>query len=355
MICEGVIKMRIIFFLQLLLLTSSINLQNNAPFEQRQYQKRFESINTMTEAKEAGYEQVGFITGYFADAGIKDECTVYAAINRHYGRVALFFTNADEKVLHKTENLECNNFFIGLHQPNADIAAISARDINGDGLDEILIISLCLNEGARFKIGDIIFQNASAFYRDWRISDKINRFDMNKDIEMMTSFVRDGHSAEFLYSAATLEELINGGFQPLADQSFETDFEKFGAVEVVPGFYSMGWQHIFIMYLVNGDGQVVWNFQCMRGYDNFSRMTGISFKDVDGDGWADLSVLIEYMSPDDDNRSYATNDFSIYYQRDGYFFEDKDFHKAFCKDMTGEEAMSDIVRAAQEFWGWQAG
>jgi len=145
---------------------------------------------------------------------------------------------------------------------------------------------------------------------------------------------------------------LNGGFVPLPDQTFDADFEKFGSVRVIPGTYTMGGVHIFILYLVDNNGQIVWNFQCMRGYDSFNRMTGISFKDVDGDGWADLSVLAVYDMSDDDDNTQIVTDFSIYYQRDGFFFEDTDFHSGYLKSLAENGTMGDIVQAARNYWGW---
>ncbi len=53
----------------------------------------------------------------------------------------------------------------------------------------------------------MLFQNEHGFYRDWRLSDKINRFGMNKSIRFIESFLVDGYSTEFLYTASTLDEL----------------------------------------------------------------------------------------------------------------------------------------------------
>lgn len=320
-----------------------------------QYLADFAAIRTLAQAEAAGYEITGtnHIIENFPAACIGGECTVYPMINRLFGRVALFFADADGNVLYKTENLECNYFFEGtLYQPNIDIASISVRDINEDGLSDFLLLVRCIDDGRKFKIGDIVYQSQDTFYRDWRISDKINRFCMNKDTDMMAAFAHDGQSAEFLYRAATLTELIDGGFELLTDQTFNAEFEKFGTVRVITGEYQMGVHYIFIIYLVNSDGQIVWNFQGMRDYDNFSWMSGISFKDVDGDGWADLSILANYKSFDENNETYDATDFSIYYQRDGYFFEDQDFHEAFLPKLTGTEVMDDIVQAARKYWGW---
>ncbi len=343
-----------VFVLVFLSIMSAGGFNTNAS-EYEDYFLRLKSVNTIADAVKAGYEisSITLKSSDFALSEMYDECVIYPAINSKFGRLALFIADEKGNVLYKTEDIECNYFFKGyINQPNIAIAAIAIRDINDDGLQDILIVSRCYADGIKFKIGDILFQGDDGFYRDWRISDKINRFSMNKDLDMMTAFVRDKQSAEFLYSASTLQELTNSGFVPLADQTFYADFEKFGTVRVVPGIYTMGGHHIFIIYLVNSDGSIIWNFQCMRNYDNFSTMTGISFKDVDGDGWSDLSVLAKYKFLGDDNQTYSATDFSIYYQRNGYFFEDKDFHDSFFKELTGKEVMDDIVQAARRYWGW---
>ncbi len=325
------------------------------------YLAGFNSITTLADVAAGGYITLDtmYITDSFSlNNGSSDEineCAVYAAVHSELGRAALFFADTDGSIIYKTEDLECNYFQKGsLYQPNIAIAAIDTRDVNHDGFMDILLITRCTYNGVKFKIGDIVFHNANSdgFYRDWRVSDKINRFSMNKDINMMAAFAGGGQSSEFLYRAATMDELMKGDFKPLIYQTFDADFEKFGTVQVVPGTYKMGSHYIFILYLVDGEGRVLWNFQAMRGYDNFSHMTGISFKDVDGDGWADLSVLADYINLDDNNDSYPVTDFSIYYQRDGYFFEDTDFHNAFVGKLTGRETMDDVVQAARKYWGW---
>jgi hypothetical protein len=325
------------------------------------YLARFNSITTLADVAAGGYitlDTTHIIDSFSLNNGSSgeiNEFTVYAAVHSELGRAALFFANTDGNIIYKSEDLECNYFQKGLlYQPNIAIDAIGTRDVNHDGLMDILLITRCLYDGVKFKIGDILFQNANSdgFYMDWRVSDKINRFSMNKDIDMMAAFASGGQSSEFLYSAATMDELMEGDFKPLKYQTFDADFEKFGTVQVVPGTYKMGSHYIFILYLVDGEGRVLWNFQAMRDYDNFSQMLGISFKDVDGDGWADLSVFADYINLDDNNDSYAVTDFSIYYQRDGYFFEDTDFHNAFVSKLTGSETMDDVVQAARKYWGW---
>ncbi len=345
----------VLFFLAILFMNKVNTTASDYVYDYEAYSTRLEAINTIADAKKAGYElsSMTLKIGDFVFTEKENECTIYATVNKQFGRVALFIADETDKVLYKTEDIECNYFYRdSINQPNINIAAIAIRDINDDGLQDIVIISRCLVDGIQFKIGEILFRGEDRFYRDWRISDKINRFSMNKDLDMMTAFARDQQSAEFLYRASTLEELTRSGFVSLVDQTFDADFEKFGTVKVVPGTYTMGGHHIFMIYLVNSDGRVIWNFQCMRDYDNFSTMTGISFKDVDGDGWADLSVLAKYKFLGDDNQTYSATDFSIYYQRNGYFFEDKDFHSSFFQELTRKELMDDIVQAARRYWGW---
>lgn len=61
-----------------------------------------------------------------------------------------------------------------------------------DGLTDIVLITTCKNENKAFsrddyKVGEVLFRKEQGFYRDWRISDKINRFSMNKSIRFITS------------------------------------------------------------------------------------------------------------------------------------------------------------------------
>ncbi len=348
-------------FTILTIFLSPTSIAYTKPLTAASHLAKFNAITTLADVADIGYvilDTMHFIDS-FSWSNIRseesNECSLYAAVHSELGRAALFFADADGNIIYKTEDLECNYFQKGsLYQPNIAIAAIGTRDVNHDGLLDILLIARCLYGDVKFKIGDILYQNADSdgFYRDWRVSDKINRFSMNKDINMMTIFAEGEHSSEFLYSATTMVELLEGGFQPLKYQTFYTNYEKFGMVKVVPGTYIMGNHYIFILYLMDKEGRLLWNFQAMRDYDNFSQMTGISFKDVDGDGWADLSVLTNYMNLDDNNDTYAVTDFSIYYQRDGFFFEDTDFHNTNVGKLTGNETMDDIVQAARKYWGW---
>lgn len=315
----------------------------------------FNSISKLSDIEKSGYEikTKHTIKAYFGIDTIKDNCNVVTAINNQYGIVAIFVVNQKNDILYKTKDLACNSFLENsIIQPNVSIKAVSSRDLDKNGYDDIIIISKCLYDGKEFKIADIIFQKNDMLYRDLRITDKLNRFNINKDVATISRFVSDGESPEFLYNASDYKQVVSKGFTPIKDQMFDANFEKFGSVTVVPGTYKMGNHNVFIVYLVDKNNKIVWNFQCMRDYDNFSHIKSISFKDIDGDGWKDFLILAQYNTLDDNDKTITVTDFAIFYQRTGYFFEDKDFHDEFFKKLSNKEVMNDIVVAARKYWGW---
>ena len=50
----------------------------------------------------------------------------------------------------------------------------------------------------------------------------------------------------------------------------------------------MGDYDVFMIYLVNDQGDIVWSFQPMCEYDNLYSLRGITCKDVDGDGISEI-------------------------------------------------------------------
>lgn len=319
------------------------------------YRQRFEAVKEAQDIGECGFRllenQVFPVT--LQSFG---EVSFLPALDEEYNRLAIFLAGEDGKIIYKTDQLETNSRNRGeLRQPNTGIAAVSFQDLDGDGLKDIVLITSCVKEagenaGGSYKVGDVLFQDEQGFYRDWRLSDKINRFSMNRNIEFITAFIRDGYSTEFLYTAATLEELLDKGFHAIPEQRYFRRFEKLGRLEVVPGTYSMAGYDVFMIYLVNEEGSIVWSFQPMGDYDNLYALKGINCRDIDGDGLKDVVVLARYSYEDEDAVSVVEGSYAIYYQRTGGFYEDTEFKKLYrCSE---EDTVDALVKKARAFWGW---
>ncbi|MDE6168299.1 MAG: VCBS repeat-containing protein [Acetatifactor sp.] len=277
-------------------------------------------------------------------------------MEEEYNRLAILILDGRGNVLYKTNQLETNNRCMGeLVQPNKGIAAVSFQDLDRDGLTDIILITNCENSrgeyaGKPYKTGDVLFQRDGGFYRDWRVSDKINRFSMNKSIDCIASYVRDGNSTEALYTASTLEELLESGFQIIEEQCYYRRFEKQGLLRVVPGVIRMGEYNVFMIYLVNEQGYIVWSFQPMGDYDNLYALKGMACRDLDGDGMKDLVVLGRYSYSGPEGKAVVDTRCSIYYQRTEGFAEDKEFESI--HQCTEEDTVSGLVELIREYWGW---
>ena len=121
------------------------------------------------------------------------------------------------------------------------------------------------------KSGKRCFRESRSFTGITGFRTRFNRFGMNKSVESIVSFVRDGNSTEFLYTAATRQELVDNGFHIISEQCYYRQFEKLGRLEVVPGTYTMASFATFMIYLVNEQGYIVWSFQPMGEYEIFMR------------------------------------------------------------------------------------
>ena len=322
-----------------------------------EYRQRFDAIGQVSDIPGQDFNIIGSQV-FPVTLETYGEILFIPALDAKYNRMAIFLADADEKIVYKTDQLESNNRNKGeLRQPNQGIAAVSFQDVDGDGLTDIVLITTCKNEKEAFfrdtyKVGEVLFRKDQGFYRDWRISDKINRFSMNKSIRFVTSFVRDGNSVEFLYTATTQDELLRQGFEIFNELCYWRDFEKMGRLRVVPGIYSMADYDVFMIYLVNEQGYIVWSFQPMRDYDNLYALKGITCRDIDGDGLKDIVVLARYSYEDDNNELVITSDYDIYYQRTGGFYADTEFKKLY--QSVEEDTMEGLVQKARAFWGWSA-
>lgn len=322
-----------------------------------EYQNIFESISHIEDIETHGYKiDEQQIFPVIMESFGETEVTFLTAIDTKYHRVAIFLADAEGNILYKCNQLETNYVCRGeLEQPTESIASVSFQDVNEDGKTDIILITKCVNDtgdyaGQPYKVGDVLFQGKQNFYRDWRISDKINRFEMNKSANCIAAFVRDGRSAEFLYTATTLEELRKNGFRLIEEQCYTRDFEKLGRLTTVPGIFRISNYDIFMIYLVDSQGNIVWSFQPMEDYDNLYALKGITGKDVDGDGMKDLVVLARYSREGENGRRIVDSRCKIYYQRTGGFDMDTDFENTYtCKE---EDKLEELVAKIREYWGW---
>ncbi|MDE7184958.1 MAG: VCBS repeat-containing protein [Lachnospiraceae bacterium] len=267
----------------------------------------------------------------------------------------MFLADADGAILYRTDQLETNSRVRGqMEQPGQEIASVAFQDLNGDARTDIILITTCEDtDGRKYKVGDVLFQSADQlrFYRDYRISDKLNRFGMNKNAKSITAFVRDGDSTEFLYTALTLKELRRHGFQIISEQSYTRTFGKLGKLQVVPGTYRIADYEVFMIYLVNEQDYIMSALQPMGEYDNLYALKGINCRDIDGDGLKDIIVLAKYSYEDENHKLAVASDYSIYYQRTGGFSADTQIKSQYpCRD---EDTMQTLVEKARAYWGWK--
>lgn len=319
------------------------------------YQERLYAAGRQREIESNGFRVIE--TQIFP---IETECfgevLLVPAMEENYHRLALFFAKQDGTIVYRTDQLAVNSWNIGsLEQPIRAISAVSFQDLNRDGRMDIVLIADCRNKtgaysGKTHKVGDVLFQDEEGFYRDYRISDKINRFGMNKSAESIIAYVRDGRSTEFLYTASTKKELLRNGFMITAEQDYSRQFEKLGYLEVMPGTYKMAEFATFMIYLVNEQGNIVWSFQPMGDFDNLYALKGIACRDIDGDGMKDILVLARYSYAGSDNEVLIRSDYEIYYQRTGGFETDTEVKKNVrCSD---EDTVAGLVEKARAYWGW---
>ena len=367
-------------------------IQDSITKEYNEYTKCFNAINTLDDIKAQGYEivekhvfDIPLVTkstevdedGAFLDTEvtrpvdinkISDEDAVVlqsvptvrfvTAIDKKYHRAAVFLADKDGTIVFKTNTLECNYTVRGkLEQPIVDMVSVAFADMNHDGLMDIILIAGCVNDsgsyaGELYKIGEVLFQKKDtiSFYGDWRINDKLNRFGMNKSAKCIISFVRDGNSTEFLYTATTEQELMDNGFRVFEEQSYWRTYEKLGKLKVLPGVFSMADYDILMIYMINADGNIVWSFQPMGDMDNLYSLKGMSGKDMDGDGMKDLVVWAQYSKEGEHGELLVENRCSVYYQRTGGFDTDTDFVGNY--QFTGGDNMEMLLSAIRAYWGW---
>lgn len=323
-----------------------------------EYNDNFASIENVADIEKYGYtaiENQSFQR--LLESFGEEEVTFLPIMENTYHRLAVLILDSGGNVLYKTNQLETNYRYSGqLEQPTQDIASVSFQDLNRDGLTDIVLITNCQNDsgdyaGRTYKVGDVLFQQEGTFYRDWRVSDKINRFSMNKSVDFIRAYVLEGNSTEILYTATTLEELLENNFQIFQEQYYYRTFEKQGGLWVVPGIIKMAEYDVFMIYLVNDQGYIVWSFQPMEDYDNLYALKGMSSsRDLDGDGMKDLLVLASYSYAGPEGELLVDIRCDIYYQRTEGFVQDTEFGSTY--QCTEKDTVSGLVTLIREYWGW---
>lgn len=324
----------------------------------KDYEKRLGAVAHMDELEKYGFDTIEEHSfPVLLESFAEEELTFIPAMEKTSHRVALFLADEKGDIVYRTDQLETNYLYKGImEQPTKDIAAVSFQDANQDGLTDIVLITKCVNDtgayaGKVYKTGDVLFQSRGDFVRDYRISEKINRFSMNKSINCIMAFVRDGQSVEFLYTATTLDELLQQGFRIIEEQCYKRNFEKLGRLCMVPGTVSLAGYNIFMVYLVDEQGNIVWSCQPMEDYDNLYSLKGMTGKDVDGDGLKDLVILARYSYEGPEGELKVESDCAIYYQRTSGFDMDTCFEDYY--QCTEETKLEKLIAEIRAYWGWK--
>lgn len=148
----------------------------------------------------------------------------------------------------------------------------------------------------------------------------------------------------------TLGELLFNGFEISQEHSYYQEFEKWGSLFVVSGGYRMAEYYVFMVYLVNKEGYIVWCFQPVRDYESLYAVRGIICEDINGDGLKDRVVLASYLFDEANNESVMLNNYSVYYQRSGGFYEDTDVKLGY--QCSNAETMDEVKAKLRTYWGW---
>ena len=320
----------------------------------RDFLERLEAVKNIRETAEYGFIVIEEQIFPFTMEGGR-EVSLVPAIDRESRRLVLFFVGQEDEIAFRTEQLEANQPIPGSWKLGTrEVAAVSFPDLDGDGLNDVVLVALCNTRedgtGMTAKVGDVLFQRQGGFYQDWRLSDRINRFGMNKSVKMILSFVREGDFAGVFYRAAAMKDLKEHGFTVDERHSFRQSFEKLGDLLVVPGYYRMAEYHICMVCLVNEQGNLVWSGQPMGEFENLYEILEIDSQDIDGDGLKDLTVLARYTSDAPDGSMITEKDYTIYYQRTGGFLEDTELKSRY--QCTEDTVMDELVELARSYWGW---
>lgn len=333
------IKFKYIFFISLIFF--NLFLLN---IKASEFSDSFNSIKTITDISKQNFKIIEnqCFDVKFENFGNVKFIPAYAENKQKSS--AVFLANSKDEIIYKTADLKASNF------PFSKISAVSFKDVDKDGLKDILIISECkteflYSEDIVFKIADVLFQNSETFNYNYEITEELNRYDMNKNIAAILSYFNENKTKKLLYTSETLDKLEENGLKVIQDQSFWTDFESLGKIKVVTGTYNMGGLNHLYIYIVSPEGNIIDSFNPMVYHDNFKKLKGITFKDINGDNLKDIVVLAEYSNIKDSSKFASCN---IYIQNERYFDSDRYLERdLYIKD---SDNLNDAVDTARKLY-----
>lgn len=219
------------------------------------------------------------------------------------------------------ENLSFNDFSRQLlipHELSTAGPAVAVGDINGDGLEDIYF------GGAKRQPGEMYVQEKNGIFRQVPEPD-IAADSASEDVDAIF-FDADGDKDQDLYVVSGGNEYF-GNMPPLADRLYlndgagqykrseglpplyenksvvqACDIDRDGDIDLFVGgrANSQAYGEIPRSFLLTNDGKGKFHVvttEAAPGLEKAGMITGAAFTDVDGNGWPDLLLAGEWMSP----------------------------------------------------------
>lgn len=104
--------------------------------------------------------------------------------------------------------------------------------------------------------------------------------------------------------------------EPIAGQSFDTEFPDFGAVRFASYYYS-GESFRFHFYLLNQAGRILYEFPDFYGNEHgwaADEIKAIAFRDVNHDGRKDIIIIGSYITGMGPNAAVPFDVAGVYFQ-----------------------------------------
>lgn len=133
--------------------------------------------------------------------------------------------------------------------------------------------------------------NPSSFTHDHSDQDSTK-----SNIELGTA--GDSHPSSSLGLEEKLGDLQKKGLEVIENQSFWTDFEKWGKVRFISGKVHDNGPFKLRFYLTDKEEKVLYRFPEFYGnqWPSFEELTAVAFKDVNKDGLKDIIIIAQYIT-----------------------------------------------------------